>query len=448
MGAHYTTDCARELSEIVSEYIHSGSNAPSIRFEPNMGDKLERLKQSMQVIGKDFREARSNREENWFIVVYADSMITVYSNGIIDLHDCYIFNCISRKQFDVIYFDKVQADADDYYSHFQLIETTANKIDFNGVKVINLRNMSTAFDYCEIGEIEFTPLDTSKLSNMENMFYKAKIGKLNISNFTYPMSEQNSMCSINGMFKNSEIGELIAGKIGSYDTSQAQSLFSFAAIRKHDIEEIIINPSEVIDNSSMFYGARIDFRNIKRIYIGKSNIASMFNLCRCTMLDTRILEGEPGSLVSMFMYDPDHVSSKETAFDSAIKIDFSEKFDTSHVYDMRYFIKGRLVYYCNFSNCDFSNLRQYEGAVNEHSTANWRYKFILKNRDQLRWDINKDFYKHWNKATLFLDEPYEIKCPDCYGIVKNEKCTCCGKVVKFTQRGWEPEWLKTMNIKA
>lgn len=147
------------------------------------------------------------------------------------------------------------SDTDTFASYPEKIESIQaggggySMADIVNIATNNGLNLSNAFSYWDIDEIDLTGLDTAKASSMYSMFTFSTISRINLSGFNTA-----KVTSFQNMFNNCK--NLTSIDVSYLDTSNASNLsFMFGACSKlSEIDVSSFNISKVTNLQGMFYG--------------------------------------------------------------------------------------------------------------------------------------------------------------------------------------------------
>ena len=190
-------------------------------------------------------------------------------------------------------------------------------LNLNDLDTSNVRDMSQMFYYLKNIELDFSNFNTSNVTNMDAMFAYSSINNLDLSHF-----DTSKVTNMSAMFSNSSFSSL---DLSNFDTAN------------------------VLDMGAMFYNCK----NLKTINLsnfitsGVTNMATMFSSC--------------DSLISLDLsnFDTSKVTNMSSMFsycDNLISLNLSS-FDTSSVTNMRWmFERSSSLKSLDVSNFNTSNV--------------------------------------------------------------------------------------------
>ncbi len=214
-------------------------------------------------------------------------------------------------------------------------------LDISNFDTSNLINASFMFAYFRESNIKgMENLDTSRVTNMTNMFVGSNLVELNLDNFNTA-----NVVNMTSMFKDMKYIKSLDLK--NFDTSNVTSMYRMfeGCVANSIVGLENFDTSKVTNMSNMFYCCRAT--NIDVSNFDTSNVTSMkgmFNTSSATLLDLR-------------NFDTSSVTDMSYMFVSFTgNVIGFEKFNTSKVTDMSFMFSSFKINILDLSNFDTSNV--------------------------------------------------------------------------------------------
>ena len=265
-------------------------------------------------------------------------------------------------------FSKIGSDiGDDLTEFFKFVDSSKltnmnrmfyyaqiDNLDLSSLKTLKVTNMGELFYYCmKLTHLDISSFDTSNVTNMSYMFYKCNNLKINIENFNTSKVENMS-----GMFSGCE--SIYRLDLSNFDTSRVTDMsYMFSnCMFMTTLNISSFDTSNVVDMQGMFnYCEDLKTLDVSHFNTSKvKNMKSMFNACsEITELDVSHFDtSNVTSMGWMFInckcvnsldvthFNTSKVTDMFAMFSNCFELTYLDlsSFDTSKVTDMSYMFDG------------------------------------------------------------------------------------------------------------
>ena len=215
----------------------------------------------------------------------------------------------------------------------------------NSISTSNVKNMSYMFAYTsELENLDLNSFDTSKVTDMNNMFNTCKATIAGFDKFN-----TSKVKDMNNMFYNSYF--LTPLDLSSFDTSNVTDMsYMFCSTRCENINISGFNTSKVTDMGSMFQNSAASSLDLSSF--DTSNVTNMDGMFR----------GSSATSLDLSSFNVQNVINMSSMFDNstATSIKFKE-FNTSKVTDMKAMFANSKATSLDLSSFDTSNVINMDG---------------------------------------------------------------------------------------
>ena len=219
---------------------------------------------TVEILNNNQYEAKKLQEDLYDAIIYSGEDMFVYDEGfgVVTVCSC---NTIVLSNTTYVYSDEVG----DNIPTGLFEGTEFSEIILDNVDTSKVTDMTNMFFKCKAHNLNLHSFDVSNVENMSNMFCEIDCEELNLSSFN-----TSKVKNLSGMFQDSKINKL---NLTNFDTSSVKDMSGmFMYFEGFSLDLSSFDTTNVIDMSYMFQCCKALFVNL--LSLRTDNVKNMINM--------------------------------------------------------------------------------------------------------------------------------------------------------------------------